>query len=130
MTVQVRDDDSGAVPAEAMDDAVDPFDSVAFFERRRQKLARWPVGAGLAVTRWGWLAAQAAASKKAQDIVIIDVGQVLAITDTFVIVSAPADRLVRAIAEEVELQVKEHGGEAPLRVEGMRQGDWVLLDYG
>ena len=82
------------------------------------------------VHHWALLAAAAADAKKASDIVIFDVGQVLAITDTFVIVSAPTDRLVRAIAEEVEQVLKDAGGPGPLQVEGMRQGDWVLLDYG
>jgi ribosome-associated protein len=52
------------------------------------------------------------------------------ITDSFVITSAPNDRLVRTIAEEVERRVKEAGGPAPLRVEGLREAEWVLLDYG
>jgi ribosome-associated protein len=82
------------------------------------------------VHHWCRVAAQAAASKKAEDTVIMDVGSVLAITDSFLITSAPNDRLVRAIAEEIERQLKEAGGPAPLRVEGLRQGEWVLLDFG
>lgn len=80
--------------------------------------------------RWSALAAQAAVSKKANDVVILDVGEVLAITDSFVIASAPNDRLVRAVAEEVERRIKDEGGAAPLRVEGLREAEWVLLDYG
>ncbi len=79
---------------------------------------------------WTEAAARAAASKKGADTVILDVREVLAITDAFVITSAPNDRLVRAIAEEIEKQIKEAGGPAPARVEGMREGEWVLLDYG
>jgi len=79
---------------------------------------------------WTATAAQAAASKKADDIVNIDVGEVLAITDSFVICSAGNDRLVRTIAEEIERQIKELGGPAPLRIEGLREAQWVLLDYG
>jgi ribosome-associated protein len=79
---------------------------------------------------WAEVAAQAAFAKKGDDVVILDVGEVLAITDSFVIASAPNDRLVRTIAEEVERQIKERGGPGPLRVEGFREGDWVLLDYG
>ena len=82
------------------------------------------------VHHWCRVAAQAAASKKADDTVILDVGPVLAITDSFVITSAPNDRLVRAIAEEIERRVKEEDGPAPRRVEGLREGEWVLLDYG
>jgi ribosome-associated protein len=79
--------------------------------------------------RWCDVAAQAAASKKGDDIVILDVGQVLVITDTF-ITSATNDRLVRSIAEEIEKRIKEEGGPAPLRIEGLREAEWVLLDYG
>jgi len=82
------------------------------------------------VHHWCDVVAQAAASKKGDDIVILDVGPVLAITDCFVITSAPNDRLVRAIAEEIERALKEVGGPAPRRTEGLREGEWVLLDYG
>jgi ribosome-associated protein len=82
------------------------------------------------VINWVEVAAQAAASKKADDVVILEVGEILAITDSFVIASAPNDRLVRTIAEEVEKQIKELGGPGPLRIEGKREGEWVLLDYG
>ena len=85
---------------------------------------------GLESTRWCEVAAQAAAAKKGEDTVILDVGRVLAITDAFVITSAPNDRLVRAIADDVEEAVKVAGGPAPLRVEGLREGQWVLMDYG
>ena len=80
--------------------------------------------------RWCEAAAQAASSKKGDDIVILDVGSVLVITDSFVITSAPNERLVRTIAEEVEKRIKEEGGPAPLRAEGVREAEWVLLDYG
>ncbi|GAC1317474.1 MAG: ribosome silencing factor [Acidimicrobiales bacterium] len=80
--------------------------------------------------RWCEVAAQAASAKKGEDIVILDVGGVLAITDAFVIVSASNDRLVRSLAEEVEQQIKDAGGPAPLRIEGRREGQWVLMDYG
>ena len=79
---------------------------------------------------WCEIAAQAAASKKGDDIVILDVGEVLVITDSFVITSAPNDRLVRTIAEEVEKRLKEEGRGGPRRVEGIREAEWVLLDYG
>ena len=76
------------------------------------------------------VAARAASSKKADDVVVLEVGEVLAITEAFVIASAGNDRLVRTIAEEVERQVKDAGGSGPLRVEGLGDARWVLLDYG
>ena len=80
--------------------------------------------------RWPVLAASAASSKKAIDPVVLEVGDVLAITDYFVITSASNPRQVRTIAEEVERQISEAGGPKPLRTEGLDDLRWVLLDYG
>ena len=75
-------------------------------------------------------AARAAADKKATDPVILEVGQVLAICDYFVIASAGNDRQVRAICEEIEERVKRLGGESPRCIEGLGDARWVLMDYG
>jgi ribosome-associated protein len=75
-------------------------------------------------------AAQAAAAKLAEHTVILDVHEVLAITDAFVITSGRNRRQVLTIAEEVEARVKAGGGPSPLRVEGLTDAQWVLLDYG
>lgn len=75
-------------------------------------------------------AAQAAADKKAHDIVIIDVTDQLVITDAFVVVSAPNERQVEAIVEAVEQRLATLPDKAkPVRREGERSGRWVLLDY-
>ena len=75
-------------------------------------------------------AAQAAADKKAQDIVLIDVGDQLVITDVFVLASAPNERQVQAIVDSVEEQLLALPEKAkPVRREGERSGRWVLLDY-
>nr|WP_296073664.1 ribosome silencing factor [uncultured Actinoplanes sp.] len=75
-------------------------------------------------------AAQAAADKKAQDIVVIDVADQLAITDAFVIASASNERQVVAIVDAVEEALVNLPEKAkPVRREGERQGRWVLLDY-
>ena len=79
---------------------------------------------------WCVAAARAADGKKAEDTVVLEVGGVLAITDAFVITSAGNPRLVRTVAEEVEEKVKEAGGPAPLRIEGLDDARWVLMDYG
>jgi len=76
------------------------------------------------------VAARAAADKKADRPVILDVGQLFGIVDAFVICSGANDRQVRTIADEVERKVKEEGGTAPLRVEGKHEAAWILLDYG
>jgi ribosome-associated protein len=71
--------------------------------------------------------AEAAADKFASDIVIIDVSERLVITDCFVLASAPNDRQIRAIVDEVEQRAHGEGVRA-IRREGERDGRWVLLD--
>ena len=82
------------------------------------------------VREWAVLAARAADGKQGRDTIVLDVGAVLSITDYFVITSAGNDRLVRTITEEVERRVRDGGGPSPLRVEGLDDLRWVLLDYG
>ncbi len=82
------------------------------------------------IRHWVTTAARAASAKKAENIVVLDVGGVLSITDAFVITSGNNRRQVLTIAEEVEAQVKAVGGPAPIRVEGLTDAQWVLLDYG
>ncbi len=75
-------------------------------------------------------AAQAAADKKADDIVIIDVADQLVITDTFLVASAPNERQVQAIVDAIEERLLGLPEKAkPVRREGERAGRWVLLDY-
>ena len=75
-------------------------------------------------------AAQAAADKKAQDIVIIDVADQMVITDAFVLASAPNERQVQAIVDAIEEALVNLPEKAkPVRREGERSGRWVLLDY-
>lgn len=73
-------------------------------------------------------AAEAAAEKLADDIVAFDVSDQLVITDAFVLCSAPNDRQVRAIVDEIEDRLREVGVK-PVRREGEREARWVLLDY-
>ena len=80
--------------------------------------------------RWALEAARAADSKSANDIVVLEVGPILAVTEHFVIASAGNTRQVRTIAEEIEQQIAAAGGPRPLRVEGLDDLHWVLLDYG
>ena len=75
-------------------------------------------------------AAQAAADKKADDIVILDVADQLVITDAFLLASAPNERQVMAIVDAIEEQLLMLPEKAkPVRREGERAGRWVLLDY-
>jgi ribosome-associated protein len=79
---------------------------------------------------WCNVAARAAWAKGGEDTIILSVGEVLAITDAFVITSGSNPRQVRTIVEEVEDQVKRVGGPAPLRIEGLDDARWVLMDFG
>ncbi|WP_432057724.1 ribosome silencing factor [Streptomyces sp. bgisy022] len=74
-------------------------------------------------------AAQAAADKLAHDIVAYDVSDVLSITDAFVLASAPNDRQVKSIVDEIEERLAKELGAKPVRREGDREARWVLLDY-
>ncbi|TML26355.1 MAG: ribosome silencing factor [Actinobacteria bacterium] len=75
-------------------------------------------------------AAQAAADKKAEDIVILDVAEQLVITDLFLVASAPNERQVQAIVDAIEERLLGLPEKAkPVRREGERAGRWVLLDY-
>ncbi len=74
------------------------------------------------------VAANAAAAKLADDVIVIDVSGQLVITDCFVIASASNERQVNAIVDEVEEKMRK-AGYKPARREGAREGRWTLLDY-
>lgn len=73
---------------------------------------------------------EAAIDKLATDPVAVDVGNRLALAESFLIFSAPTDRQVRAIAEEIMDQTAKQLGVKPDRIEGRTGGTWVLIDYG
>jgi len=74
-------------------------------------------------------AAQAAADKKAFQIVGFMVSDLTSYTDSILFCSGASDRQVAAISRAVQRQLRE-AGRRPLHVEGERRADWVLLDYG
>lgn len=76
------------------------------------------------------VAAITADAKQGKDVIVLDVGDVLGITDYFVVTSAPNRRLVRTIVDEVEMAVRAATGRSPLRTEGSAEQQWVLIDYG
>ena len=81
-------------------------------------------------TRWAVEAARAADDKRGAETVVLAVGDVLAVTDHFVITHGTNPRQVRTIADEVEQRITEAGGPKPIRIEGLDDLTWVLLDYG
>jgi ribosome-associated protein len=74
-------------------------------------------------------AARAASSKQAQDIVVLNVSDLIVITDHFVICTAGSIRQIRSVVEEIERSLKEGLGVRPARREGDGDAGWWLLDY-
>ena len=72
---------------------------------------------------------RAAQEKQAKDIVVLDLRDVTSFTDTLIVCSAQNARQSQTIADEAERELKKEG-ESPLSVEGYRNGDWILMDYG
>ncbi|MES1212100.1 MAG: ribosome silencing factor [Leifsonia sp.] len=75
------------------------------------------------------IAALAADSKQAEDLVALDVSGPLPLTDIFLLASGRNERNVLSIAGEVEDKLNEAGVKT-LRREGRAEGRWVLLDFG
>jgi len=73
-------------------------------------------------------AARAASEKQGQDVLVLDVRDLITITDYFVIASGSSDRQIKTIAEEVEQALKARGVK-PVRVEGGAASRWILLDF-
>ncbi|MDO4555169.1 MAG: ribosome silencing factor [Lachnospiraceae bacterium] len=67
--------------------------------------------------------------KKAEDITVIDIEKVSTIADYFIIASGNNNNQVQAMVDSVDEELHKLGCD-PRQVEGYRQGNWVLLDYG
>lgn len=74
-------------------------------------------------------AADAADDKKATDLTILDVADLLALVDVFVLASASSERQLKAVSDAIEERLREHG-RRPLRREGTAEAGWILLDLG
>lgn len=66
----------------------------------------------------------------ADDIRILDIGDLLAITDFFVLVSARNELMLKTVMENVEFTVKQRFGRGPKRREGAKDTGWMILDFG
>ena len=75
-------------------------------------------------------AAESADAKLGHETVVLAMGELFGVVDAFVITSAANTRHVRTLVEEVERRVKEAHGVSPVRVEGLADATWVLMDYG
>ncbi|MBJ7397679.1 MAG: ribosome silencing factor [Ilumatobacteraceae bacterium] len=76
------------------------------------------------------IAAKAADEKQATDVTVLDVGEILAITDLFVVASAGNKRQVRTISDAITDAVRSETGRSPLSSEGVSEQQWILIDYG
>jgi ribosome-associated protein len=70
-----------------------------------------------------------ALERKALDVVVIDVRGRSSYTDYIVIASGTSDRHVQSVAENVEVTIK-HEGQMSIGREGLREGQWALIDFG
>ena len=75
------------------------------------------------------LLAQSIFDKKGFNILALDVRKISTMADYFVIAEGSVDRHVKAIAQEIVARAKE-SGVSPLHVEGLQDGDWVVVDFG
>lgn len=75
------------------------------------------------------LCAAAALDKRALDVVLLDVAGLSGFADYFILASGRSTRQATAVAEQIQRILKK-AGLRPLGAEGVRQGSWVLLDYG
>lgn len=73
-------------------------------------------------------AARTALSKKATDVVILDVRKATAFTDYFVLASGASQKQLLAIVDAVEETLRADGLR-PTHVEGYPRAEWILLDY-
>jgi ribosome-associated protein len=73
--------------------------------------------------------ARAALGRKARHLVMLDVHALSSVADVFLICSGTSHRQVSAIAEHIKIELKKQRI-SPLSVEGLKEGHWVVMDYG
>lgn len=74
-------------------------------------------------------AAAAAESKNGRDIVILDMRELVAYTDHMVVCTGQTPRQTKAVSDEVRSRLKNDRGLNARKVEGDREGEWILLDF-
>ena len=98
-------------------------------EAKEQKAAK--AGAAEASSReCALIAVRAADEKKATDIMVQEVRDLISVTDYFVIATAANRRQVEAIVDEIEERERKEAHVKPIHREGTDDGMWALLDYG
>jgi len=76
------------------------------------------------------MAVVAADDRKAEDIMVIAVGEVSVLADYFVIATGRSKAQVRAIANGIKVKISEELHREPLRMAGESDAGWILQDYG
>lgn len=70
-----------------------------------------------------------ALDRKALDVVILDVREASTYTDFLAIASGTSDRHVQSVAEHIARTLAKEGVK-PVGTEGLREGQWALIDFG
>ena len=104
---------------------------VRYLQERVLRKGDVQAAAGIETATPSWLVAvRAAESKKATEIIVLDLTAITSFADFFVICTGANSRQIQAISDEIAMQLKLRAGELPLSVEGYSQAEWVLADYG
>lgn len=74
-------------------------------------------------------AAEHAIAKKARDLLLIDMRGLVTYTDYWMVCTGQTPRQTKAIAEEVRRKLRDDFNLRPRRIEGDREGEWILLDF-
>ena len=75
------------------------------------------------------IAAKALSDKKGQDIKVLKTDKLTSLCDYFVICTGTSSTHIKTLTDEIDKAMSE-AGEPPIRREGYRSGNWVLLDFG
>tara|TARA_B110000438_G_scaffold93172_1_gene92715 strand:- start:1097 stop:1441 length:345 start_codon:yes stop_codon:yes gene_type:complete len=76
------------------------------------------------------IAAQASSEKLGENTLLIDVGEVIGITEYFVITTGNNRRHIKSIIEGIEEELSSKADSKPICIEGKESSGWVLMDYG
>lgn len=72
---------------------------------------------------------EAVTAKKATDVVLLDVRNLTSYADYLIVASGTSTRQVSSIAEHIKIEMNKKGNK-PVSMEGLKEGEWALLDYG
>jgi len=76
------------------------------------------------------LAAQTAEENRGTDVVVLDLRELTAVFDYFVLASGTSRRQLHAISEEIDHALEDRMGDRRMGIEGYQESRWILLDYG